>query len=196
MALRFAADPANGVALVRDHLNRISARTNPLSADGVNFDTLQVNQPHAVYDLGADAIAAGRGLAGAVFSGYRYLVTDGNSTVAAAEIQADEQGNAIQLTHINTGPFVQATAQALSTAGSHPAVSAASYEVRLLRAAAIYVMALWLKPDPAGADILYPLPPTPAELEANRPYTADDFIRAILPLAQQRTAKQGHTMVP
>jgi hypothetical protein len=196
MALRFAAEPANGVALVRDHLNRISARANPLSAGGVNFDTLQVNQPHAVYDLGADAIAAGRGLSAAVFSGYRYMVSDGDAAVAAAEVQADDQGNATQLAHINTGPYVQAMAQALSSVAARPEVSGDSYEIRLLRAAAIYVMALWLKPDTGGADILYPLPPTPAGLEAERQYSADAFMHAIRPLAEQRTAREGHTMVP
>src|SRR5579863_3609597 len=176
MALRFAAEPANGTALVRDHLNRISARTNPLSARGVNFGTLQVNRPHPVYDLGADAIAAGRGLAAAVFSGYRYMVSDGNTSVAAAEVQA--------------------TAQALTSVASRPEVGAGSYEVRVLRAAAIYVMALWLKPDSGGADILYPLPPTPDGLEAGRPYSADEFMHAVLPLAQQRAAKEGSTTVP
>lgn len=196
MALRFAAEPANGAALVRDHLDRISARTNPLSAGGVNFGTLQVSQPHPVYDLGADAIAAGAGLAAAVFSGYRYMIIDGNAAVAAAEIQADEQGNATRLTHVNTGPFVQATAQALISVGAHPAVSAGSYEVCLLRSAAIYVMALWLKPDSGGADILYPLPPAPPGLEAERPYNADEFMHAILPLAQRRSSKEGHTTVP
>src|SRR5579859_6912972 len=196
MALRFAAEPANGTALVRDHLNRISARTNPLSARGVNFGTLQVNRPHPVYDLGADAIAAGRGLAAAVLSGNRYMVNDGSAAVAAAEIQADDQGNATRLTHVNTGPYVQATAQALASVASRPEVSAGSYEIRLLRAAAIYVMALWLKPDSGGADILYPLPPTPDGLEAGRPYSADEFMHAVLPLAQQRAAKAGNTTVP
>jgi hypothetical protein len=196
MALRFAADPANGAALVRDHLNRISARRNPLSAGGVDFATLQVDQPHPVYDLGADAIAAGRGLAAAVFSGYRYMVSDGSAAVAAAEIQTDDQGNATRLTHVNTGPYVQATAQALTSVASHPEVSGGSYEIRLLRAAAIYVMALWLKPDSGGADILYPLSPAPAGLEAERPYSAADFMQAILPLAQQRSAKEGHATVP
>jgi hypothetical protein len=196
MALRFAAEPANGAALVRDHLDRISARPNPLSAGGVNFGALQVDQPHAVYDLGADAITAGAGLEAAVFSGYRYMVSDGNTAVAAAEIQADDQGNATRLTHVNTGPYVQATAQALTNVGTHPAVGAGSYEVRLLRSAAIYVMALWLKPDAGGADILYPLPPVPAGLEAERPYSAGEFMHAIRPLAERRSAREGQTMVP
>lgn len=196
MALRFAAEPANGTALVRDHLTRISARANPLSARGVSFGTLQVDQPHPVYDLGADAIVAGRGLAAAVFSGFRYMVRDGGSAVAAAEIQADDQGNATRLTHVNTGPYVEATAHALTSVASRPEVGAGHYEVRVLRAAAIFVMALWLKPESGGGDILYPLPPTPDGLEAERPYSADEFMHVIRPLAQQRTAKEGSTTVP
>jgi hypothetical protein len=38
---------------------------------------------------------------------------------------------------------------------------AGSYEVRLLRFSAIALMALWLKPDAGGADIIYPMDPAP-----------------------------------
>lgn len=55
-------------------------------------------------------------------------------------------------------------------------------------------MALWLKSD-GEADIIYPLPPTPPGLDAERPYSADEFIEAVMPLARQRAAT-GHTTTP
>jgi hypothetical protein len=196
MPLRYAAEPANGTDLVRAGLNRLSTRTSHLTGRGVDVNALQVTKPHAVYDLRADAVANGGGLESAVFSGFRYLVGDGDTAVAAAEVQADTAGNATLLANLNYGPFVAATAQALPKVAALAPVSAGSYEVRALRFAAIGLMALWLKPDSGGADIIYPLAPAPPGLQADEPYTADDFFRAVRPLAQKRAAESGRTTVP
>jgi hypothetical protein len=196
MPLRYAAEPANGTDLVRAGLNRLSTRTNHLTGRGVDVNALQVTQPHAVYDLRADAVASGGGLESAVFSGFRYLVSDGDTAVAAAEVQADTAGNATLLANLNYGPFVAATAQALPKVAALAPVSSGSYEVRALRFAAIGLMALWLKPDSGGTDIIYPLAPAPPGLQADEPYTADDFFRAVRPLAQKRAAESGRTTVP
>lgn len=196
MPLRYAAEPANGTDLVRAGLNRLSTRTSHLTGRGVDVNALQVTQPHAVYDLRADAVATGGGLESAVFSGFRYLVGDGDTAVAAAEVQADTAGNATLLANLNYGPFVAATAQALPKVAALAPVRAGSYEVRALRFAAIGLMALWLKPDSGGADIIYPLAPAPPGLQADEPYTADDFFRAVRPLAQKRAAESGRTTVP
>ena len=140
-----------------------------------------MTQPHAVYDLRADAVANGGGLESAVFSGFRYLVEDGDTSVAAAEVQTDAAGNATLLANLNYGPFVAATAQALPRVAALAPVNAGSYEVRALRFAAIGLMALWLKPAAGGADIIYPLAPAPPGLQADQPYSADDFFRAVAP---------------
>ena len=195
MPLRYAAEPANGSDLVRSGLNRLSTRTSHLTGRGVDVNALQVTQPHAVYDLRADAVAGG-GLESAVFSGFRYLVSDGDTAVAAAEVQADTAGNATLLANLNYGPFVAATAQALPKVAALAPVSAGSYEVRALRFAAIGLMALWLKPDSGGTDIIYPLAPAPPGLQADEPYTADDFFRAVRPQAQKRAAESGRATVP
>jgi hypothetical protein len=191
MPLQFAAEPRNGALLVNEGLNKLSARKNPLSGRAVNFSALQVNQPHAVYDLHADAVAAGGGLASASASGFRYLVVGGGANVAAAEVQVDGTGTATLLTNLNYGPYVEATARALTQVAALPPVSAGAYEVRLLRFSAIALMALWLKPDSGGADIIYPLAPAPTGLQAEQPYSTGDFVTAILPLAQQRAGKKG-----
>jgi hypothetical protein len=196
MPLRFATEPRNGTDLINDGLRKLAIRRSPLSERSVDFDALQPSQPHEVYDLRADAVASGGGLASAVFSGYRYLILEGNTAAAAAEIQADAEGNATLLVNINYGPYVQGTAQALTSAAALPSVSTASYETRLLRFAAAAVMALWLKSDSGGADILYPLAPAPPFLQAERPYSADEFIAAVLPLAQRRAGDTEQGRVP
>ena len=139
----------------------------------------------------ADAVANGGGLDSAVFSGFRYLVVGGGAAVAAAEVKADDAGNATLLANLNYGPFVEATAQALPRVAALEPVRAEPYEVNVLRFAAIGLMSFWLKPDSGGADIIYPLAPAPAGLQADQPYSSDDFIQAVLPLAQKRSAESG-----
>ncbi len=189
MPLHYATAPTNGTALVQKGLSRVAARTSPLSDRGIDFSALQVQQPHAVYDLRADTVAHGGGLESARASSFRYLVGAGGANIAAAEVLADATGTATLLANINYGPFVEATARALSQVATLSAVGAGSYEVRLLRFSAIALMALWLKPDSGGADIIYPLAPAPEGIQAEHPYSLDDFMNAIRPLAQKRAAK-------
>jgi hypothetical protein len=141
-----------------------------------------LSQPHAVYDLRIGNVVAGRGLASATQTGFRYLVTGGGEAIAAAEVQANAAGTATLLANINYGPYVEATSQALTQVAALPSVAAASYEVRLLRSAPIY--------------LIYPVAPAPPGLQAGQPYAEADFISAILPLAQKRAAKSDPATVP
>jgi hypothetical protein len=95
------------------------------------------------------------------------------------------------LANVNHGPYVEATARALAQVATLSAVGAGSYEVRLLRFSAIGLMALWLKPDAGGADIIYPLAPAPDGLQAERAYSVDEFLQVIVPLAQKRVGASG-----
>ncbi len=196
MPVHFAAPPANGNTLVEAGLNRLASRRSPLSGIVVNFSALQVSQPHAVYDLRPGGVVSGGGLASATLTGFRYLVAGGGATVAAAEVQVGAAGAATRLANINYGPYVEATAQALTQVAALPAAGAASYEVRLLRSSPLYLIALWLKPDSGTGDIIYPLAPAPPGLQANQPYAAADFINAILPLAQARVEKNDPATLP
>jgi hypothetical protein len=196
MAIHYAKEPANGSTLVRAGLEKVSTRPSPLTATGVDLKGLELSEPHGVYDLRADAVAGGKGLESARHTGYRYLVSGGGRHVAGAEVQVDQNGVANLLANINYGPFVQATADALTKAGALTAVAAGNYEARVLRFAAVGVMALWLRPDAGGADILYPIAPTPPGVEAERPYSEADFFKAIRPLAERRAAKKDPASVP
>jgi hypothetical protein len=186
MPLRFAADPANGTSLVQTGLRRLGARPNYLSRTVSDFSSLQLADRHPVYDLRAEAVAGGGGLETATLSGVRYLVQDGSSPVAAAEVSLDGAGSATVLANLSYGPYVEATALALAEIATLDAVAAGSYEVRLLRFAAIYLMALWLRPDSGGADIIDPLAPAPPGLNAGQVYSPADLLQIIRPLAQER----------
>jgi len=196
MAIHYAQEPANGSYLVRSGLHRVSTRPGPLTASGVDANALELSEPHRVYDLRADLVAAGKGLDSATHTGYRYLAKGGGKHLAAAEVHVDGTGTATLLANINYGPYVQATADAIEKAGALADVAKGSYEARVLRFAAIGVMALWLKPDKGGADILYPLAPAPAGIDAEKPYSEAEFMAAIRPLAERRAAKKDPASVP
>jgi len=196
LPIHFAVEPKNGAELVRKGLNRISERRRPLSAQAVDFNALQVTQPHSIYDLRADAVASGGGLASATESSIRYLVHSRGATIAAAEVLVDATGTATILTNINYGPFVEATVRAFARVKTLEAVEAASYEMRLLRFAAIGLMALWLRPDSEGANIIYPISPAPDGLQSEHPYSAEEFFKIVLPLALKRSAETDPGMVP
>lgn len=196
MAIHYASEPANGSSLVRASLEKVASRPSPLSGRGIDFKALEVSQPHAVYDLRADQVAAGGRLSSARHTGFRYLVSGAGAHVAAAEVLADETGSAQLVANVNYGPFVEASAKGLEQAAALPAVTAGSYEARLLRLSAIGLMALWLKRDKGGADIVYPLAPAPAGLEAGQSYSEAGFFEAIRPLAERRASKKEKASVP
>jgi hypothetical protein len=191
MPLHFAAEPANGSSLVHKGLSKVATRTSPLTARGVDLTSPQLSPPHAVFDLRADVVARGGGLESATATGFRYLVQAGGANIAAGEVLTDSNGVASLLANINYGPFVEATAQALTEVAKLPAVGAGSFEARLLRFSAIALMALWLKSDSGDGDFVYPLAPAPPSLEAGGPYTAGEFIQIIRPLAQARAERHG-----
>ena len=55
-------------------------------------------------------------------------------------------------------------------------MTAGNYEVRMLRVPALYVVALWLKDLDGDDDLIVPLVPAPAFLEAGRAYREAEFL--------------------
>ena len=149
MPVHFAAPPANGTTLVEAGLNRLASRRSPLSDIVVNFSALQVSQPHAVYDLRPGGVAQEAAWHPQLF-GLPVSRRRGRRKRCRCRSTRRRRGAATRLANINYGPYVEATAQALTQVAALPAAGAASYEVRLLRSSPIYLIALWLKPDSGG----------------------------------------------
>ena len=191
MPLRYGREPSNGTSLVRGSLQRLARRTSPMSEMGVDIASLQIQAPQAVYDLRAEEIAAGNGLASAHATGFRYLIGPQGTPAAAAEVITDGSGAAQIVANVSYGSFVASSARALQQVANLGEAKSGSYEVRLLRFSAIAVLALWLKADAGGTDILYPLAPAPAVLQAEKPYTPQEFLAAIMPIAQRRAQSHG-----
>jgi hypothetical protein len=141
--------------------------------------------PHKVHNLRLSDLEKG-GLRDAPMTAWRYLVEDDGTAVASAEVGVDANGAVRGFDHLNEGPFVQATAAAQKAAAELPQVRDGRMEARILRIPALYVMALWLKDLDGDSDVIVPMAPAPPYLEADRPYTERDFMKALAGPAKER----------
>lgn len=141
-----------------------------------------------VFHLGADAVAAGNGLAAAQPAGWlTTLATNGEvrGTIELVPDKPPRKGAAasagVRFGGFTTGPLQRGMAAALDAATK--AAGRNEVEVSVLRAPALYLLALWLH-DTSG-DRLVPIAPCPPSLKAGETYAAE---RALSLLAESAKA--------
>ncbi|HTS61031.1 MAG TPA: hypothetical protein VMH28_03350 [Candidatus Acidoferrales bacterium] len=122
---------------------------------------LTLTEPHQIFSLGLNDLAAGRALEGAKPTGWRYLVRDTENVLASAETAIREGGAEHVFSAFNASAAVASTVRALQTARGLPEVRGGSFEQRLLRIPALYFTALWMHSTQGGEDLLVPLEPSP-----------------------------------
>jgi hypothetical protein len=151
-----------------------------------------VSTPIRVHHLGADAIAAGKGLAAAQPTGWlATLTTDGEvrGTIELMPPKAGRKGAeapaGVRFGGFATGPLHRGLAAAMAEAAKTAGRS--KVEVSVLRAPALYLLALWLR-DETG-DRLVPIAPSPPPLRAGETYPADRALEMLAGAA--RTALEG-----
>jgi hypothetical protein len=187
MTLRMPEPTEASVETVRSHLSELAGRTafRRRALTRANPAGLALAAPHDVYSLGLSDLAEGVSLAAATVDGRRFIVMDGDKPIASAEVADQGRGSGFQATE---GPYVESTAAALERAEEDPDLDDDDYEIRLLRIPALYVMALWLKNEQGGTDVLIPLDPTPSPLEAGRKYAPAELLSALAEPARDRLA--------
>jgi hypothetical protein len=146
---------------------------------------LSLTQPHQVFVLGADDLVAGRGLEAAQPTRWRYLVQEGDKIIAAASVLSQGPGDAHDLSHINEGPFVASTADALEYVRSHPELTSGDFELRLLQVPALHTMAIWLHPRSGDGDLLVPLAPSPVAVPTGHAIPAAQLLSELAEKAKQ-----------
>jgi hypothetical protein len=196
--MHFLPTPRGGEQLVHGGLSRILARGSaaPAAFSNIDLRSVKVQQAHAVYDLGLDVIRSGGSLDAARRSAVRYLVEDRSKVVAAAEVVVDGNQRATLLANVNSGPFVASSAQALSELVHRAEVVSGTFEARLLRVSAIAVIAVWLKSESGGADLIYPIAPAPPVLQVGRLYTVEEFLAALRPASVALVAAGNSRSTP
>jgi hypothetical protein len=188
MTLRVPEATEASVETVRSHLSGLAGRTGfrDRALTRANPAGLALAAPHDVYSLGLSDLAEGAFLDAATLDGRRFIVMDGDKPITSAEVADQDKGSGFQA---NEGPYVESTAAAIEHAERDPDLADNDYEVRVLRIPALYVMALWLKNEQGGgADVLIPLDPTPAPLEAGRKYAPAEIRSPLAEAARARLA--------
>jgi hypothetical protein len=180
MALIAPKPPRQAVDAVHStffELNRNGAFRSPAlrSATG----PLQLTEPHEVFTLGLDDLAAGKGLDAARPTGWRYLVQEDDKVLASAESVAVGPANEHVFSAFNEGGFVTSSAIAIRSVREIPEVAQGGFELRLLNIPGLYVLALWLHSAEGKGDLLVPLAPSPVETPAGKPVAAAVLLKEL-----------------
>jgi hypothetical protein len=182
MPLHLSPEPEGASELVWRHLAAVRAGHGggPVALRDADPAELGLLAPHRVYDPALDALASGAALSRLEPGSWRCLIADRGGALAAAEVDLDGAGRVEGVVHLNHGPFVAGTAEAVRAAEADPRVAAHGFELRLLRVAAIHLVALWLRAETApGDDLLVPVAPAPRWLTAGRVDAAAGFLALV-----------------
>lgn len=185
MPLQLASPPPNAYSLIAQAMSGLSTVGGAASQVTKVADPSQLNAalPHQVYTLGSSEIAQGRNLNQARLIAWRFLIQYGLKTVAAIELSCDARGANLSFASLNTGPFAQGTRTVVAQAEAFDVVQKGSYELRVLKAPSVYVMAVWLKNLGGGDDIVLPIPAGPtavgAPIGGSLPVSSNNFIQGL-----------------
>ena len=183
--------PRQGAARLAAHLTELLRQKKSPSEMPVKMrlEELSHSEPHPVFYVPLDALAAGKLLDAATQTSWRYLLVQDDAAIAEAELSSGRRGakgagaKPLEFLGLTQGPFTAATIEALAAAEQLPQVAAADYELRLLKVPAVYLVALWL--HGAKDDILVPMGDPPRGLKKNRPYTEAAVIKALRGIVEQ-----------
>jgi hypothetical protein len=196
MPLQFILEPAGGAEVVDGMIERFLSHPNYLAEvrlqDPTSFQRMPASgayAPLALYGLNIGNLARGGGLEHVKKSGFCYLIEGDGQPVGCINVRAHHADKVTKL-KFSSATFGQSTKEivlALNRLASFPSVVNMSYEVRLLHAGAIPLLAIWLKPLVGADDLLYPVAygRNPLADQGEPPYSASVFLEALRPAAQR-----------
>jgi hypothetical protein len=187
MPLQISKPPRAAEKAVHSMLGRLVAADPDLvpALRSASLRSLSISTPHRVAVLELDRIHDGSSLRSAAQKkGWRFLVHNGKDVVATINTFLGRNGKH-QFGHITDGPFVAGTERAIRRAETLEPVQNGRFELLLLQAPAIHVVALWLRNLANGADLLVPISPAPNGLRPDHALSTSDFMAAAAKLASQ-----------
>jgi hypothetical protein len=178
MAVSFAAEPNGSRAALEDGLRALAG--NPTRAAQAHLAAIagaQAPPPLPVHVFPLDDLAAGKDPRSVPPSAWEYLLVRNDRPVRSAEVIGDGQG---AFTFAAISGQATGVAQAIELAETAQATAAGSYELRLIRAPALYVTAVWLKDRSGQADDFFVVAsPAPEGFQAHVVERAADFIKKL-----------------
>jgi hypothetical protein len=179
MAVSFAAEPKGSRAALEDGLRSLAG--NPTRAAQAHLAATagaQAPPPLPVHIFPLDELAAGNDPRGTAPIAWAYLLVTNDQPVRTAEVLHDPQG-AFTFAAISGGQTA-GVARAIEVAEAAPATAAGNYELRLVRAPALYVTAVWLKDRSGKADDFFVVvPPAPEGFQSHILEPAADFLKKL-----------------
>jgi hypothetical protein len=198
MTIKFPAINEQAAALVRERLRTMSSQPTANAADTSNRQPLTLGPPLLGYNLNPNDIVADKGLDAALATpALTYLLESNGAAMGLARVGLGA-ANGPRLASVSLTGESANLGQSLASLAQLSQVQNGSYEARLLSVPSGrlgtggVLTVIWLKSDSTGSDIICPLAPPnpnmtlPGGIQAGHPYTADEFLKMIKPLAQQR----------
>jgi len=188
MGLLIPDPPKDSLAALRDSLSVLAGRGS-FSAGGLREarpEQISATIPHQVFNLTLNDARLGEVVKAARPVGWRYLLAVDDRVVASAETQSLD-GERQVFSHVNAGPFVGGTVEALAAAERVAGADKRGLELRLLNVPAVYLMSVW-SPDPQGpsdAESLFiPVAPAPSVFKPSQVYEGEEFAALLSELAR------------
>ena len=152
--------------------------------------------PHKVLHAPLSDIISGRGFTNAQVMGWRHILTDRQGAVAV-ETRVDEKGN-YRFHEAHSGLMVDKMKATYPALINRTELQHDTYEFSFLRMFSLKICAIWLQASDRANDCFIPLPPYFYGLEADKLYTATDFITITQGAIRKLSAKgagQNHPMI-
>lgn len=181
MPLTYATPPATGWDILAESLRALLSSPGGAGVmRGLDTQDLLLVDPHPAFVVAADDLAKREFLRAARPATWRYLIVKDTVAVAEAELSYDAANPTFVAIH--EGPFADASLRAIRAALGLPRVRHADFEVRYIKAPAVYFAALWLHGH--DSDLLIPLGDQRKGLK-QQVYTDEQIISVLTPVAKQ-----------
>jgi hypothetical protein len=165
-----ASPPGPVVYAAAKYLRSLALIPTPHLALG-DATRLTMTAPHQIYALSYQAAQ----LSEATPVGWRFLVSAGGPVIAAAEVAARNDGQAVS---VHFGPLAAATDALIRSADQRDDLPPGHFELRLLKVSSLHLVTAWLVADRDDSAIV-PLRPTPRFVSPDVPLTEAQFLATL-----------------
>ncbi|MDB4914149.1 MAG: hypothetical protein JWM95_1793 [Gemmatimonadetes bacterium] len=174
--------PPDGRAVVARHLTALLSSPTPSAIKSPSKSTLEVTDGYPVFIVDLDDLERGEWLSRAKRSAFRYLVLDGASPIAEAELIADERSEP-RVVMLHSGTHAKATAESIEAAERLAGVKTSDYEVAVIEAPGVQFSALWL--HRSDSDVIVPTTMDMSSLVHGQAYGAAEVARLLAARARE-----------
>ena len=173
-----STQPPDSHAVIAGYLRKLLASpTLAASFRDLTPAALTTTEGFRVYSLDHEASQQPRPLSSAVTHKWRYLLREGDQTVAEIDVVAEGDERRPRVVAVHHGPRAAAMNRALEVAEALESVREHDFELRGLEAPALHFVAIWL--HRGEDDLVIPVEPNRTSLANYRPYTEAEIHAAL-----------------